>query len=218
MGKVDFTPVQKKIIEEFAENKDLSKKFYFTGGTALSVFYFGHRYSDDLDFFSESLLPVNEVTAFAEKISKIFKTTYRFTEINNARLFEFEKNGKTLIKVDFVSFPYKRIQPGKKYKGVEVDSLLDIAANKLITICERTNVKDYVDIYYLIKKKFTAWDIMYAVEKKFNRETDIFFLSSDFLKAENFEFLPKMILPLSLKELKDFYKSQAKILASKVTE
>lgn len=218
MGKVSFTPIQKLILEEFAKNKDLSKKFYFTGGTALSVFYFGHRYSDDLDFFTENPLPKKDVTDFAEKISKILKTKYRFTEIDNARLFEFEKKGKLLIKVDFVSYPYPRISTRKKTQGVVVDSLLDIAANKLITICERSNVKDYVDLYFLLKQKFTVWDIMYAVEKKFNRETDIFFLSSDFLKVESFEFLPKMIIPLTLPELKDFFKKQSVLLASKVVE
>ena len=31
--------------------RDLNLPFYLTGGTALSRFYFDHRYSDDLDFF-----------------------------------------------------------------------------------------------------------------------------------------------------------------------
>lgn len=216
MGKVGFTKIQKIVFDEFAKTKDLSKTFYFTGGTALSVFHLGHRYSEDLDFFTENPLPVEKVLKFAETISKILKTSYRFTEIDNARLFEFVKKGQPNIKVDFVSFPYQRINPGKNQEGVSVDSLLDIAANKLVTIPERTEVKDYVDLYFLLKKHFTIWDITYAVEKKFLRETDLFFLASDFLKAESFEFLPKMILPLNLKELKDFYKSQARLLTSKV--
>ena len=29
-------------------------KFYLTGGTCLSRYYFQHRYSDDLDFFFET--------------------------------------------------------------------------------------------------------------------------------------------------------------------
>lgn len=215
MGKIGFTTIQKTVFDEFAKS-DLSKTFYFTGGTALSVFHLGHRYSDDLDFFTEITLPVEKVMNFAEIISKKLKTSYRYTEIDNARLFEFAKKDKPLIKVDFVSYPNKRIEAGKKYHGVSVDSLLDIAANKLVTIPERTEVKDYVDLYFLLKNKFTIWDITYAVEKKFNRETDIFLLSSDFLKAESFEFLPKMIAPLSLKELKDFFKVQAKLIASKV--
>lgn len=42
-----FTPVQKKVFTSFAKS-DLSKQFYFTGGTALKVFYFNHRDSEDL--------------------------------------------------------------------------------------------------------------------------------------------------------------------------
>jgi hypothetical protein len=34
--------------------KGVGTPFYLTGGTALSRFYFGHRYSDDLDYFVNS--------------------------------------------------------------------------------------------------------------------------------------------------------------------
>jgi predicted nucleotidyltransferase component of viral defense system len=40
----------------------IAKNFYLTGGTALTAFYLGHRYSEDLDFFSETeidTLPLN---------------------------------------------------------------------------------------------------------------------------------------------------------------
>ena len=49
MGKITisedeptFTPLQKFIFEEFAKNPKLNKRFYFTGGTALSAFYLQH--------------------------------------------------------------------------------------------------------------------------------------------------------------------------------
>jgi len=40
-------------LDEINKNKYLTSNFYFTGGTALSKYYLQHRYSDDLDFFSE---------------------------------------------------------------------------------------------------------------------------------------------------------------------
>jgi predicted nucleotidyltransferase component of viral defense system len=43
---------QKAVLDIFSKS-DLSKKFYFTGGTALAFFYLKHRRSDDLDFFTE---------------------------------------------------------------------------------------------------------------------------------------------------------------------
>ena len=43
----------------------LNLPFYLTGGTALGRFYLGHRYSDDLDFF------VNSVQEYSSYIKTI---------------------------------------------------------------------------------------------------------------------------------------------------
>ena len=216
MGKLNFTSVQKIVFDEFSKEKELTEKFYFTGGTALSVFHLHHRYSEDLDFFTKNTINDEEINQFMEKISSILKINYRFTKVVETRMFEFEKKGKLIIKVDFGYYPHTRLEAGKEYHGVSIDSLLDIGANKLITITQRYDAKDYVDLYFLLKK-FTVWDLIYAVEKKFRRETDIVFLSSDFLSTEDFDYMPKMIKPLALNELKKFFRDEAKKLGRRVT-
>lgn len=208
MGKVGFTPIQKLIFDKFAKNEDLRRHFYFTGGTALSVFHFGHRYSDDLDFFSEEEQNDEIINEFMGKIAQDLGLTYRFTRIETTRMFEFVKEKKLLAKVDFGHFPYQRLEKGLWQNGVSIDGLLDIGANKIITIAQRNDIKDFVDLYFLLKK-FTLWDLIYAVEKKFQRETDILLLGSDFLKSQDFEFLPRMIKPIKLEELKIFFREQA---------
>lgn len=45
---------QESFLREVAKNPSLSRNFYLTGGTALAGFYLHHRYSEDLDFFSET--------------------------------------------------------------------------------------------------------------------------------------------------------------------
>jgi len=50
-GKRLLTPLQKSFLALFAGLPD-QKQFYLTGGTALSEYYFGHRLSFDLDFFT----------------------------------------------------------------------------------------------------------------------------------------------------------------------
>lgn len=215
MGQI-ITKNQNLILDEFQKVPFLTGNFYFTGGTALANYYLHHRYSEDLDFFSEEPFDIKQVTSIINQWAKKLQFTYKLRSIEGAvHMFslDFKKGGK--LKLDFGHYHNKRIEKGLKDKNIEVDSLLDISANKLTTIIERTEVKDYVDLYFILKK-LTIWDISYAVEAKFRMETDPIFLSSDFLKSESFEFLPKMILPLTLKELKDFYKSQAKIIASKV--
>lgn len=215
---MNFTPIQQLVFDEFSKNEVLRNNFYFTGGTALSIFYLQHRLSDDLDFFCET--DINKETSFAidelmRKISILLKINHRFTLQGKTRIFEFEKDEELQIKVDFSSYPYSRLEKGSVYKGVVVDSLFDIATNKLLTICQRNNVKDFVDLYFL-NKKFTLWDLIHAVEKKFSREIDILLLGSEFLKVEDFDYLPKMTAFLELPELKKFFKEKAREVVKKV--
>ncbi|MDO8658258.1 MAG: nucleotidyl transferase AbiEii/AbiGii toxin family protein [Candidatus Levybacteria bacterium] len=217
MGKVIFTPLQKNIFEAVAKDAVLSKNFYFTGGTALSAFHLYHRESEDLDFFSENNFESNSVVPAIEKISSDLKVPFRFTENERVRIYEFVKNDKLLIKVDFNFYPYKRLEKGLFYKDFAIDSLLDIATNKLLTINQRTEVKDFVDLYFLLNS-FTLWDLIYGVEKKFGMEMDLMLIGMDFMKVENFEFMPKMIKPLTLPELQSFFKEKTIELAKRVIE
>lgn len=217
MEKVTFTPLQKQIFDKVSKDPVLSKQFYFTGGTALSAFYLHHRKSEDLDFFSESYFEDTKIEELIKNLSIFFKTPYRFTKKGQVRIFEFVKNDKLLIKIDFNYYPYKRVEKGKKHLGVEIDSLLDIAINKLLIINQREDVKDFVDLYFLLKD-FTIWDLIYGVQTKFRREQDIVLISSDFAKVEEFDFLPEMLVPLNLSDLKEFFKQKAIELAKKVTE
>ena len=99
---------------------------------------------------------------------------------------------------------------------MEVDSLFDIAVNKLQTIHQRNDVKDFVDLYYLLDK-FTIWDLIEGVRVKFRMELDPYTVAADYLKVKNFENLPNMIKKLTLGELKSFFVDRAKELGKSVT-
>lgn len=208
---ITFTPLQQQIFDEFAKDKDLPKRFYFTGGTALSAIYLHHRESEDLDFFSEKDFDNDPVIEFMGKIADLLKLKSKVTLRERVRIFELFKQDKFAIKVDFGFYPHKRLNKGEKVKGVDVDSLADIATNKLTTILQRTEVKDFVDLYFLLQR-YTIWDLLHSVEIKFRMEIDHVWLAAGFLKAEEFTGLPKMIKPLTLDELKAFYIERAKKL------
>ena len=53
MGKDLLTSKQFDFLELAAQKKEIIKRFYLTGGSALAAFYLNHRVSKDLDFFSE---------------------------------------------------------------------------------------------------------------------------------------------------------------------
>ncbi len=215
MGKIDFTPFQKLIFDKISQEKYLRETFYFGGGTALSVFYFNHRYSVDLDFFSEKEFDKNIIIKFINSLSRQLGTTVKMTKKEMVMWFELEKDKETL-KVDFLNFPYPRIDKGLIYQSVDIDSPRDIGANKLLLLNLTEEPKDYVDLYFILKEKYSIWDIIKAAKIKFKLDLDLISLGEDFLNAEKIKFLPKMIKPLTLDELKSFFKQKASELGTKI--
>lgn len=212
-----LTDEQKIILEEFVKDDFLRSNFYFSGGTALSSVYLHHRISEDLDFFVpqkfDQLTILNKITAWGAKHN--FEITPLVVE--DTYIFNLSFPNHNSLKIDFSYYPYKRLKTGKKINNIDVDSLQDIATNKLITVNQRTEVKDFVDLYFLLKD-FSVWDLIEAVRLKFRVKLDILNLAADFLKVEEFEFLPNMLLPLTLEELKEFYQQQAKKLGYTIVE
>ncbi|MEK7186277.1 MAG: nucleotidyl transferase AbiEii/AbiGii toxin family protein [Patescibacteria group bacterium] len=215
MGKVSIlTKEQNIILAEVKKSGFLSTNFYFTGGTALSAFYLQHRYSEDLDFFSEKNIDTETIFTFFQDLSRqhSFTFTSEFQEVVYIFLLKF--NNTTTLKVDFGYYPYKQIEKPNELNGIKTDSLTDIAVNKFLTITQRNTVKDFVDLYFLLEK-FTVWELIEGVRIKFRMQLEPFILASDFLKVEDFSFLPRMIAPLTLGELKSFYRQKAQDLGKK---
>lgn len=220
MGKVSLlTKKQKIILDLISRDKYLSENFYFTGGTALAEFHLKHRLSDDLDFFTKDKIDQPVVTSLIEEWSKQFGYKYsaRFVEV--VYRFELVFPSKEKIKIDFGHFPYNLIYKGLNFQSMKVDSLRDIATNKMTTVNQRTDVKDFVDLYFILMDHFTVWDLIYSAEAKFpNMIFDRYLLAQDFLKVEDFDVLPKMIKPLKLSDLKSFFRQKARELARKVVK
>lgn len=217
MGKIGFTPFQKLVFDKISQERYLRKTFYFGGGTALSVFYFNHRYSVDLDFFSEKEFDKNTVIKFINSLSIQLGTSVKMTKKEMVMWFELSKSKETL-KVDFLNFPYPRIDKGLIYQGVDIDGPKDIGANKLLLLNLTEEPKDYVDLYFILKEKYSIWDLLETAKTKFKLDLDLISLGEDFLNAEKIKFLPLMIKPLTLDELKSFFKLQAVKLGARIVK
>ena len=217
MGQIKFTPLQEQIFGRVATDIVPIHPFYFTGGTALAVFYFGHRDSDDLDFFSDTPFEIAPIAEILKSYAK--QNSFLLRQVGEDRVYFFEmyKDNIQQIKVDFACYPHPKIETRKKINGIEIDSLRDIGINKLHTITSRTEVKDFVDLYFLLQK-FTFWDLFYGLEVKFGIEYDLLTFAQDFTKVEEFTYLPKMHVPLTLEELKAFFLSQAKKVSARVVK
>ncbi|MDO8610545.1 MAG: nucleotidyl transferase AbiEii/AbiGii toxin family protein [bacterium] len=221
MGNISIlTKNQKILLDLITNNIYFSSKYYFTGGTALNEFYLHHRYSDDLDFFSNDKVDIQAVFELIERWSKKlhFRFTSRFAEVVYRFNITFPNNEN--IKIDFGHYPYPIIEKSNiKYKKMMINSLRDIGSNKIITIIQRTDVKDFVDLYFLLRENYTIWDLIYSAQEKFRQmDIDIMLLAEDLLKVEDFTTLPRMIKPLKLSQLKAFFRKEAIILGSKAVE
>lgn len=212
----NLTPEQELVIKKVTENEFLTENFYFTGGTALSAAYLEHRLSDDLDFFSFNNFDSLEINSIVNIWARELNIEFKARSVGEVYIFELMfSNGHTL-KTDFVHYPYKQLMEPQKITQLKVDSLKDIASNKLVTIGQRTDVKDFVDLYFLLEE-FGVFELLDWSNIKFKRDYDVLLLASDLTKIERFDYLPRMIKPLNLRELKNFYTDLAKKLGVETT-
>ena len=218
MGEIHFTTRDQKIILDAVKQNDfLRSQFYFTGGTALSTVYLQHRHSEDIDLFSDKKFDNQIILGLVDGWSKQyhFRFNSRFVEI--VYIFNLTFPDKAELKVDFAYYPYKQIEKPQLIDNIFVDSLADIAVNKLFAIQQRTEVKDFVDLYFLLQQ-FSLWDLIEGVRVKFHMSYDHMLLAADFTKVATFTSLPRMIKPLTLEDLKTFFTKQAEILARESVE
>lgn len=217
MGKINFTPKQQLIFDQVKKSDFLKQNFYFTGGTALSAVYLNHRLSEDLDFFSQNKFDTLPIMNLMTEWSKKHNFAVKSEELEMVRVFLLQFADKEKLKVDFGYYPYKRLKKGKVVDSFEVDSLFDIAVNKLQTIHQRADAKDFVDLFFLLKD-FTIWDLLEGTRVKFRLGLDPYSIAASCVKVDNFETLPTMLTPLTLEQLKDFYRDLAKKLGLRAVE
>jgi len=130
-------------------------KLYLSGGTALSRFHYNHRYSDDLDFFFDGYnFKQEEFGITVNGILNTISEKFEVEAITKSDLFirAFVKNSETVLKLEFIFENYKCVGIREKSQGVIIDSKENLSVNKLTTIYDRRTVKDYVDLFFLLKE------------------------------------------------------------------
>lgn len=101
----------------------IQSDFFFTGGTALSVCYLQHRYSDDLDFFTEDPQAVRRVPAELQRVADELGIRVSFTRTMDhfMECFLLSPTGERL-EMDFALFPLSELLPKAKQKHVGLDN------------------------------------------------------------------------------------------------
>ena len=141
--------------------KNFKNNFYLAGGTALAL-QIGHRDSIDFDFFTQS--DIDTIKLF--NLLKDIFSDHKIVKIQE------EKNTLTVlidnnIKISFFSYNYKLVKSKINEENLYLASIEDIACMKLSAILSRSTNKDYIDLYYIMKK-FGIKKIIKLALKKFN--------------------------------------------------
>ena len=150
--------------------KERAEPFYLAGGTALAKFYFQHRDSFDLDFFTQEYSS-EKVRNLIRLIEKETKKRTRLISQNTKEGFakisihELLLEKDQALKIDFVEDVSPLIRPLKRVDGVDVLSLDDIYFRKIKAaggtmpdideagrkrfLGGRETAKDFYDLYQL---------------------------------------------------------------------
>ena len=150
--------------------KDKAAPFYLAGGTALAKFYFQHRDSFDLDFFSQnySIAKIHDLVRLIEKTTgkkmKLIQETQRegFARLS---VYDLVLGKDQSLKIDFVEDVLPLRGPLKRVDGVDILSLDDIYLRKIHAVSGiltemdkvgqrrflggREEAKDFYDVYQL---------------------------------------------------------------------
>jgi len=156
-------PAQRKLWDELSHTP---KHFVLYGGTALAL-RLAHRSSEDFDFFSNY--------SFAPDLLR-----KAIPYLHDAEMSQFEANTLTAIvdrtgpvKVSFFGgLALNRIQDPDltPENGIQVASLLDIAATELATIQQRAQARDYEDIAAIIAAGISLSDALAAASTAYGKQ------------------------------------------------
>mgnify|MGYP001582739337 CR=1 FL=1 len=142
--------------------KKFNKDFGLVGGTAIAL-QIGHRRSIDFDLFTfkgfSNLKIRQKVRAAGGKINKVYK--------DEKGQFTFFVNN---VQFTFFHYPFE-INFSEVFGGVlKMPDLLTLAAMKAYALGRRAKWKDYVDLYFIIKDRFSVGDISRYGKKLFGGE------------------------------------------------
>lgn len=203
--------VQESILHRFGKVPE-SDAFYLTGGTALSRFYLRHRQSNDLDFFSAT---EELIDPFSRRLEEALRSAGMAVERNRGfrsfvELVVQEGGEQTVIHLALdAPFRFEPVKTFPEYSGLKVDSLTDIASNKLLALFGRAALRDFIDVHALVQQGHFSPRVLMEKAKQKDPGFDLYWLGVVFERLKTFpENSPDMLLlvkPVPFKELRVFF-------------
>lgn len=168
------------------------------GGTALAL-QIGHRKSIDIDLFGK--IDADEYTIAADlnrlgEIQTIQKT-------QNIAIYLIKG-----VKTDIVNYSYPWLDEAVFIDGIKLAGLKDIAAMKLAAITGRGTKKDFIDLYFLLKKYSLTEMLGFYTQKYADGSTFMVLKSLSYFEDAEKDPMPFMIKEIAWPKIKDFIINQ----------
>lgn len=165
------------------------------GGTALAL-QFGHRKSVDLDFFGH-------IDADSLDLQEALQTVGTLTTLKDSKnIHIYSLNG---VKIDIVNYAYPWLDDAIIKNDIRLASSKDIAAMKVTAIIGRGTMKDFVDIYYLLKKKYSMKDILNFYTQKYPDCSYFMAMKSlAYFDDADLDIMPYMFADITWDEIKEY--------------
>jgi hypothetical protein len=150
-------PESKKLIVKLGSLHSMFS-FYLSGGAAVA-FHLGHRTVTALEFSTES--PELDSDAIVSEISKAGSVEIRSQSRSQIAL---NMDG---IPVRLAAHPFPLLQTPTRFSGMRIGSPLDSALDTLVAISSRGSMRDFVDLYFIVKTGYELKDIIRRVPEKY---------------------------------------------------
>lgn len=176
---------------------ELFNNFYVVGGTALAL-QVGHRQSIDIDLFGQSEIDDIEFTEAIRVLGerRILK--------KSKNILIYSING-----INFVNYSYPWIAEGKVIDTIRLASIEDIAAMKLNAIAGRGSKKDFIDLFFLLKK-YSLTDLLSFYSQKYADGSPFLVLKSlSYFVDANQQAMPVMYDSTSWETMKEKIREEA---------
>ena len=162
MSLLHYDLLDKERRKVFERLKPFENQGVLAGGTAL-LLQIGHRFSFDFDIFLDREIKRADLL----KLRRLFK----IKEVKRNISEQLDVITSENISITLVRYPYKPLFKTVSTISLPLFSIKDIALDKAFTIGRRALWRDYVDLFFILKKKYMSiFEVIELAEKKFDVE------------------------------------------------
>jgi hypothetical protein len=203
MSPLFYELLNKERMEAFEKLKSFKKEGVLAGGTAL-LLQMGHRLSFDFDIFLGREIKRSDLL----KLKKLFL----IREVGLQTSDQLNIITSDNVRITLFHYLYKPLFPLISTISLPIYSVKDVALDKAFTLGQRPIWRDYVDLFFILKKDvMNLSEILKLGEKKFDFEFNprLFLEQLVYFKDLQMTKVSFVREKYSPKEIKDFLKKQA---------